>query len=59
MKLVKRIFFETISEKIKLNKLTEESKSENTLALKIEKEFNLDFNESFIIAQYWFNLKKK
>lgn len=53
MQIKKIVFFTEPGEKAKLNSLALKHTNESTLAMAIEKEFNVSFNEAITIAEIW------
>lgn len=59
MQVKKVVYFDKPGERDKLNELTERYKSESTLAIHIESEFKIPFNDAMTIASIWLKVVNK
>lgn len=59
MEIKKVVYFDKPGERDKLNELAEKYKSESTLAIHVEKEFKIPFNDAMVIANIWLKVVNK
>lgn len=59
MQIKKVVFFDKPGERDRLNELAAKYTSESGLAVQIEREFNLPFNEAMTVSKIWLNVIKK
>lgn len=59
MQIKKVVYFDKEGERNKLNSLAEKHQTESSLAVAIEREFNLPFNDAMTAAAIWLKVVNK